>query len=109
MAYNKYEVLGIERDLDNDGKPRVRLVCREPVPPEVRMNLSKADAATVAQFEALIGQTAMLPCRTGQTDAGLRFLVLEQGEPFAMPPSPSKPVETPKAPAGVIPPVSSMK
>ncbi|MDD2864138.1 MAG: hypothetical protein PHC99_05370 [Methylococcales bacterium] len=109
MAYNKYEVLGIERDNDNDGKPRVRLVCREPVPPEVRMNLSKADAVTVAQFEALIGQTAMLPCRTGQTDAGLRFLVLEQGEPFAMPPNPSKPVETAKAPAGVIPPVSSMK
>lgn len=102
MAFNKYEVLGIERDLDNDGKPRVRLVCREPVPPEVRMNLSKADAALIAQFEALIGQTAMLPCRTGQTDAGLRFLVLEQGEPFAMPPSPSKPVEASKvAPAGI--------
>lgn len=96
MAFNKYEVLGIERDNDNDGKPRVRLVCREPVPPEVRLNLSKADAALIAQFEALIGQTAMIPCRTGQTDAGLRFLVLEQGEPFAMPPSPSKPAETTK-------------
>jgi hypothetical protein len=108
MAFNKYEVLGIERDNDNEGKPRTRLVCREPVPPEVRLNLSKADAALIAQFEALIGQTAMIPCRTGQTDQGLRFLVLEQGEPFAMPPSVSKPVETPK-PSSFVPPISSTK
>jgi hypothetical protein len=87
MAYNKYEVLGIEHDTSTDGKPRVRLVCRETEPRVLKLNLTRADSSRVKQFEDLIGQTAMLPCRTGQTDQGLGFLVLEDGEPFAIPSS----------------------
>jgi hypothetical protein len=91
MAYNKYEVLGIENDVDNDGKLRVRLVCRETEPRVLKMNLTRADAARVKQFEELIGQTAMLPCRVGNTDQGLSFLVLEQGDPILLPASSLKP------------------
>ena len=87
MAYNKYEVLGIEHDTSTDGKPRVRLVCRETEPRVLKLNLTRADSTRLKQFEDLIGQTAMLPCRTGQTDQGLGFLVLEDGEPFAIPSS----------------------
>lgn len=107
-----YEVLGIERDVA-DGKPRTRLICREPEPAILRMNLSKLDSVRLSQFEDLIGQTAMLPCRSSQMENGMRFLVLEDGQPIPVPSlkptEVSKSVETPKAPAGVIPPLSSMK
>jgi hypothetical protein len=69
------------------------LVCRETEPRVLKLNLTRADSSRVKQFEDLIGQTAMLPCRTGQTDQGLGFLVLEDGEPFAIPSSvPKSPV-----------------
>lgn len=99
MAYNKYEVIGIEHDTSTDGKPRVRLVCRETEPRVLKLNLTRADSTRLKQFEDLIGQTAMLPCRTGQTDQGLGFLVLEDGEPFAIPSSVPKSAVNDQKPA----------
>ncbi len=111
MAFTQLDVLGVEHDVDGDGKPRVRLKCMAVKPIEAYANLSKLSDDEKQPYLDLIGKRAMIPCRLSVMDTGLAFFVLtpQDGEPIELPSPVSKPVETAKSPAGVIPPVSSMK
>lgn len=109
MAFTPVDVLGIEYDKDNDGKPRTRLKLQAIKPIVGYMNLSKLSEDELKPFVDLVDKRAMLPCRLNVMDNGMAFYVHtpQDGDPMEIPSPVSKSAD--KTPAGVIPSVSSTK
>lgn len=78
MAYFHLKILGLVED-EFEGKPRIRADVVEVAPRSYKVNLSKADATIIRQFQSLVGQTAMVPARDGMMN-GQPFLSLLPGE-----------------------------
>ncbi|MFZ4504417.1 MAG: hypothetical protein ACOYM1_10745 [Methylovulum sp.] len=95
MAYFHLNINGLSED-EFEGKPRIRVDWSELNPRSGKLNLSKADAATITKFKSLIGKTAMVPAREGIMN-GQPFLSLLPGEiiplPGAAPISTANPVK----------------
>ena len=63
MAYENLHIIGLEEDVDNDRKPRFRLVVRDVMPRTYRITATKADAEKLNQIRKLKGSAVMLSVR----------------------------------------------
>lgn len=77
MAYMNLRIIDFKEEPDPEvrGAFRTKVIVEEVTPRRLSINLKKADAATIAQLQKLVGKTAMIPCREGFMN-GSAFLSL---------------------------------
>jgi hypothetical protein len=85
MAYLYIRIKGVITETV-EGQQRIKATAVEVAPRNLNINLTKADAKTIALFEQLTGKAAMVPLREGMMN-GQSFFKLEQGDIIPMPDS----------------------